>query len=101
MSVLFLKQLRIHREQLQKKLGGGSAVVEQELAQTRQFLIATKDPKWKNQLMRRIRALEGSRKSQPDRSDVQKRLKLIDEMYEIIQAHPDYNRPRKKRMAKA
>jgi len=31
---------------------------------------------------------------------VQKRLKLIDEMYELIQAHPEYNRVSKQRAIK-
>ena len=100
MSVLFLKQLRLHREQLQKKIGDRSPVVEQELAQTRQFLSSTKDAKWKNQLIKRIKHLEGARKTQPDRSDLEKRLKAINEVYEMVQSHPDYNKTRKRRAAK-
>lgn len=100
MSVLFLKQLRLHREQLQKKLGDRAPVVDQELAQTRQFLTSTKDPKWKSQLMKRIRHLEESRKTQPDRSDLEKRLKAINEVYDMVSSHPDYNKTRKRRVAK-
>lgn len=100
MSVLFLKQLRIHREQLQKKLGDRAPVVEQEIAQARQFLTSTKDPKWKGQLLKRIRRLEEARKTKPNRADIEKRLKAVNEIYDLVQAHPDYNKTRKRRTTK-
>jgi hypothetical protein len=96
-SVLFLKQLKLHRDQLHKKMGSAGPNHEQELAQTRQFLSATKDPKWRNQLIKRIRQLEGSGKPTADRQDVERRLKLVDELFGVVHQHPDYNKTRKRR----
>jgi hypothetical protein len=81
-SVMFLKQLKLHRAALESRLHrGGGASVEQELAQTRQFLTATKDEKWRRQLLKRIKSLEDGRKKATDTGDVQKRFKLVDDLY--------------------
>jgi hypothetical protein len=96
-SVMFLKQLKIHLDQLEKELGKTGGNVDQELAQTRQFLSTTKDQKWKAQLIKRISQLEKSRKEGVDRKDVEARHKLVKELHELIKSHPDYNRVRKRR----
>jgi hypothetical protein len=101
MSVMFLKQLKLHRDALESRLHrGGGASAEQELAQTRQFLSATKDEKWRRQLLKRIKSLEESKKKTTDTGDLQKRFKLIDDLYQVVQHHPDYNRTRKRRAPK-
>ncbi|HEY4321739.1 MAG TPA: hypothetical protein VGM77_11255 [Gemmatimonadales bacterium] len=98
MSVMFLKQLKLHREALGKKMSQkGGANHDQELAQTRQFLSATKDPKWKNQLIKRIKVLENNGGSPDDVKDIEARYKAVDALYQSVQNHPDYNKTRKKR----
>jgi hypothetical protein len=102
MSVLFLKQLRLHREQLSKSLNGrqDTKALEQELAQTRQFLTATKDQKWKVQLIKRIKQLEASKRVTEPSSDVKRRFELVNELYDLVERHPDYNKTRKRRAPK-
>ncbi len=95
---MFLRQLKLHRDQLQHRLGrSGGQNVEQELAQTRQFLTATKDPRWRAQLIKRIKQLEQSQKGGEDSADIQRRFKMVDELYQVVQHHPDYNKTRKRR----
>ena len=98
MSVMFLKQLRLHRDHLERRLNQrGGASSEQELAQARQFLSATKDPKWKAQLIKRIKQLETAGKSGQDDKDVQHRFKMVDDLLQQVQKHPEYNKIRKRR----
>ena len=98
MSVMFLKQLRLHRDSLESRLHRqGGASVDQELAQTRQFLSATKDEKWRRQLIKRIKQLEDSTKTADDSGDVQKRFKMVDDLYRYVEKHADYNKTRKRR----
>lgn len=98
MSVMFLKQLRLHRDSLEARLRRhGGASVDQELAQTRQFLTATKDEKWRRQLIKRIKQLEDSKKTSEDTTDVQKRFRLVDELYHQVEKHPEYNKTRRRR----
>jgi hypothetical protein len=98
---MFLKQLHLHRAALESRLHrGGGASVDQELAQTRQFLSATKDEKWRRQLLKRIKSLEEGKKKALDSSDLQRRFKLVDDLYQVVQHHPDYNRTRKRRAVK-
>lgn len=98
MSVMFLKQLRLHRDSLEFRMHRqGGASVDQELAQTRQFLSATKDEKWRRQLIKRIKQLEDSKKTSDDSGDVQKRFKMVDDLYRYVEKHPDYNKTRKRR----
>jgi hypothetical protein len=95
---MFLKQLRLHRASLESRLqrqGGGS--VDQELAQARQFLSATKDEKWRRQLIKRIKQLEDSKKNSDESGDVQKRFRMVDDLYKAVEKHPDYNKTRKRR----
>lgn len=95
---MFLKQLRLHRTALESRLhrvGGASA--DQELAQARQFLSATKDEKWRRQLIKRIKTLEDSKKSTEDASDVQRRFKMVDDLFKVVEKHPDYNKTRRRR----
>jgi hypothetical protein len=95
---MFLRQLKLHRDQLQQRLGRSNGQnVEQELAQTRQFLSATKDPKWRAQLIKRIKQLEQHGKGGEDGADVQRRFKMVDDLYQVVQHHPDYNKTRKRR----
>jgi len=97
-SVMFLKQLKLHRTALESRLHRGSGQsVDQELAQARQFLTATKDEKWKRQLLKRIKVLEASKSKGTDTIDVQKRFKMVDDLYQSIANHPDYNKTRKRR----
>jgi hypothetical protein len=98
LSVMFLNQLKLHRESLESRLHRqGGASLDQELAQTRQFLTSTKDEKWKRQLLKRIKVLEASRSKGTDTADLQKRFKLVDALYQEINDHPDYNKSRKRR----
>lgn len=98
---MFLRQLKLHRDQLQHRLNrGGGQNVEQELAQTRQFLTATKDPKWRTQLIKRIKLLEQGQKSGEDHADLNRRFKMVDDLYQVVQHHPDYNKTRKRRTRK-
>jgi hypothetical protein len=95
---MFLKQLRLHRDSLESRLHrAGGASVDQELAQTRQFLSATKDEKWRRQLIKRIKQLEDSKKSTDDTGEVQRRFKMVDDLYRYVEKHPDYNKTRKRR----
>jgi hypothetical protein len=98
MSVAVLKAVRAHLEQLESRAGrGGKSSVEQELAQARTYLTGTKDPKWKNQLLRRIKTLDAQLKNSPDGKDVENRLKMFREVMRVIGDHPEYNRFRKRR----
>jgi hypothetical protein len=98
LSVMFLKQLRLHRDALEVRLQRqGGASVDQELAQTRQFLSATKDEKWRRQLIKRIKQLEDSKTHSNDGGDVQKRFKMVDDLYRYVEKHADYNKIRKRR----
>ncbi|HEY4321930.1 MAG TPA: hypothetical protein VGM77_12235 [Gemmatimonadales bacterium] len=98
MSGMFLKQLALHRESLQSKLRrSGGQSTDQELAQTRQFLSATKDPKWRAQLIKRIKQLEDNASDGDEVGDVAKRFKLVDEFYQTVEKHPEYNKVRKTR----
>ena len=98
MSVMFLKQLRLHRAGLESRLHRqGGASVDLELAQARQFLSATKDDRWRRQLIKRIKTLEEARKRSDDSADVQKRFKMVDELFHYVENHPDYNKTRKRR----
>jgi hypothetical protein len=95
---MFLKQLRLHRDSLESRLHrNGGASVDQELAQTRQFLTATKDEKWRRQLIKRIKQLEESKKGSEDTVELQKRFRLVDELYRQVEKHPEYNKTRKRR----
>ena len=95
---MFLKQLRLHRDSLESRMQRhGGASVEQELAQARQFLSATKDEKWRRQLIKRIKQLEDSRKGADESGDVQKRFKMVDDLFRYVEKHPDYNKTRKRR----
>lgn len=95
---MFLKQLRLHRDSLESRLHrNGGASVDQELAQTRQFLTATKDEKWRRQLIKRIKQLEESKKGSEDAVELQKRFRLVDELYRQVEKHPEYNKTRKRR----
>jgi hypothetical protein len=98
LSVMFLKQLRLHRDALEARMHRvGGASVDLELAQTRQFLSATKDERWRRQLIKRIKSLEDARKRSDDSADVQKRFKMVDELYHQVENHPEYNKTRKRR----
>jgi hypothetical protein len=95
---MFLKQLRLHRDSLESRLHrNGGASVDQELAQTRQFLTATKDERWRRQLIKRIKQLEESKKGSEDTVELQKRFRLVDELYRQVEKHPEYNKTRKRR----
>jgi hypothetical protein len=95
---MFLKQLRLHRDSLESRLHrNGGASVDLELAQTRQFLTATKDEKWRRQLIKRIKQLEESKKGSEDTVELQKRFRLVDELYRQVEKHPEYNKTRKRR----
>jgi hypothetical protein len=98
LSVMFLKQLRLHRDSLESRLARqGGASVDQELAQTRQFLTATKDEKWRRQLIKRIKQLEGSKRGSEDAVDLKKRFQMADDMYRYVEKHPEYNKTRRRR----
>ena len=101
MSVMFLKQLKLHRTALEARLNKGGGSLDMELAQTRQFLTATKDEKWRRQLLKRIKTLEDARKKGEDVSDVKKRFKMVDDLYQAIAEHPEYNKTRRKRPPKS
>lgn len=63
MSVMLLKQLKVHLEQLEARVAQTtSKLVEQELAQARQFLSATRDEKWRRLLIKCIKQLEAGAK---------------------------------------
>jgi hypothetical protein len=95
---MFLKQLKLHRASLESRMQRqGGASVEQELAQTRQFLTATKDERWRRQLIKRIKQLEESKRGSDDASDLQRRFRMVDDLYQYIDKHPDYNKTRKRR----
>lgn len=95
---MFLNQLRLHRDSLEARLRRqGGASVDQELAQTRQFLTATKDEKWRRQLIKRIKQLEDSKKTSEDAAELQKRFRLVDELYRQVENHPEYTKTRKRR----
>jgi hypothetical protein len=95
---MFLKQLKLHRASLEARLQRqGGASVDQELAQTRQFLTATKDERWRRQLIKRIKQLEDSKRGSEDAGDVQKRFRMVDDLYHYVEKHPDYNKTRKRR----
>jgi len=95
---MFLKQLRLHRASLESRLNrNGGPSVDQELAQARQFLSATKDEKWRRQLIKRIKQLEESKKRSDNSADLQKRFKMVDDLYKYVEHHPDYNKVRKRR----
>ena len=95
---MFLKQLRLHRDSLESRLHrNGGASMDQELAQTRQFLTATKDERWRRQLIKRIKQLEESKKGSEDTVELQKRFRLVDELYRQVEKHPEYNKTRKRR----
>jgi hypothetical protein len=101
---MFLKQLKLHRAALESRLQkNGGQSLDLELAQTRQFLSATKDEKWRRQLLKRIKALEAakSKVGTGDTGDVQKRFKLVDDLYHAVQSHPEYTKTRKKRSLKS
>ena len=49
----------------------------------------------------RIQQLEESKHSADDSSDLQRRFKLVDELYRLVERHPDYNKTRKRRKATA
>ncbi len=51
-------------------------------------------------IVKRIRRLEEARKTKPNRADIEKRLKAVNEIYDLGQAHPDYNKTRKRRTTK-
>lgn len=101
MSKMFLQQVEKHLEQLKGKLSATTGKdVEQELAQTRQFLSGTKDTAWKNQLIKRIKKLEAARKTTTDAKELTERHAMVRTLHEHIKNHPEYNRtikPRKKR----
>ena len=73
------------------------ASVDQELAQTRQFLSATKDEKWRRQLIKRIKHLEDSKRESEDTAELQKRYRMVDDLFRYVEKHPDYNKTRKRR----
>ena len=98
MSVMFLKQIRLHLHQLETQLGrSGGKDVDQELAQTRQFLSATKDEKFKRVLIKRIKQLEEGKKSATNKADLVHRHKMVKDLYDAVKDHPDYNNTRKRR----
>jgi hypothetical protein len=95
---MFFSQLEKHREQLRQKVSGGgrSPNTETEIAETKKFIGATRDPRWKKQLETRLKQLEGKKGTASPEAD-KKTLTLLDELYGHIKDLPQYNRVRRKR----
>jgi hypothetical protein len=95
---MFKKQLELHLSQLDSRLRRSSArEVEAELSQARQFLTTTKDTKWRNAILKRIKQLEQDRKAATDTKELVERHAMVKALHDRIKDHPDYNKTRKRR----
>ena len=95
MSVLFRKALETHHKSLRNRMNtGDTSVLDKEIVEAKAFLSVTKDEKWKRHLEKRVLQLEARRRKATDNRELQARFNAVDELYQVVKNHPEYNKTR-------